>query len=115
MMGRFITQCGSGSLSKALVNKVQLVLLPNKGDQIINARMMSQVLKVGVEVEKGDGDGLFTRESVCRAVRTVMEEDNEVGKEVRTNHDKLRELLLNKDLESEYIDDFNKKLQYLLQ
>ncbi|KAL6966137.1 Cyanidin 3-O-galactoside 2''-O-xylosyltransferase FGGT1 [Sarracenia purpurea var. burkii] len=115
-VGCFITHCGSGSISEALMNKCQLVLVPNRGDQIINAKMMSQILKVGVEIEKGeDGDGLFTRESVCRAVRTVMEEDNAVGKEVRTNHDKLRELLLNKDLESEYIDDFNKKLQHLLQ
>ncbi|KAL7215885.1 hypothetical protein ACSBR1_027935 [Camellia fascicularis] len=48
----FITHCGSGSLFEALVNTCQLVLLPNVGDQIINARMMSKNLKVGVEVEK---------------------------------------------------------------
>nr|A0A2R6QXF8.2 RecName: Full=Cyanidin 3-O-galactoside 2''-O-xylosyltransferase FGGT1; AltName: Full=Flavonoid 3-O-glycoside glycosyltransferase 1; AltName: Full=UDP-xylose flavonoid O-glycosyltransferase 6B; Short=AcUFGT6b [Actinidia chinensis var. chinensis] len=113
-VGCFITHCGSGSLSEALFNKCQLVLLPNVGDQIINARMMSQNLKVGVEVEKGEEDGLFTGESVCRAVRDAMEEGSEVAKEVRDNHAKMREFLLNKDLESSYIDNFNKKLQDLL-
>ncbi|GMP67412.1 hypothetical protein CsSME_00027409 [Camellia sinensis var. sinensis] len=102
-----------GSLPEALVNTCQLVLLPNVGNQIINARMMSRNLKVGVEVEKGE-DGLFTRESVCRAVRVVMDEESEIGKEVRENHGKMREFLLNKDLESSYIDDFNKKLHGLL-
>ncbi|KAH7860907.1 hypothetical protein Vadar_032084 [Vaccinium darrowii] len=75
---------------EALVNECQLVLLPNVGDQIINARMMSASMKVGVEVEKEDQDGLFTRENVCKAVRTVMEEGDEVGKEVRANKAKLR-------------------------
>ncbi|GMP67413.1 hypothetical protein CsSME_00027410 [Camellia sinensis var. sinensis] len=112
-MGCFITHCGSGSLSEALVNTCQLVLLPNVGDRIINARMMSTNLKVGVEVEKGE-DGLFTRESVCKAVRVVMDEESELGKEVKENHGKMKEFSLNKDLESFYIDNFNKKLHGLL-
>lgn len=113
-VGCFITHCGSGSLAEALVNKCQLVLLPQVGDQIINARMMSQNLKVGVEVEKGEEDGVFTRESVCKAVGTVIQEDNQVGKEIRVNHAKLRDFLLDKDLESSYIHSFSKKLQELL-
>lgn len=53
---------------------------------------MSKNLKVGVEIEKGEEDGLFTKESVCKAVRAVMEDDSEVGREVRANHAKLRAL-----------------------
>ncbi|KAF2283497.1 hypothetical protein GH714_010968 [Hevea brasiliensis] len=49
-------------------------------DQIINAGMASRNLKVGVEVEKRE-DGWFTKESVCKAVKSVIEEDSEVGKE----------------------------------
>ncbi|GFS34771.1 UDP-Glycosyltransferase superfamily protein [Actinidia rufa] len=113
-VGCFITHCGSGSISEALLNKCQLVLLPNNGDQTIIARMMSQNHKVGVEVEKGEEDGLFTAKSVSRAVRDVMEEGSAVGKEVKDNHAKMREFLLTKDLESSYIDNFNKKLQDLL-
>lgn len=112
-VGCFITHCGSGSLSEALVNKCQLVLLPNVGDQILNARMMGNNLKVGVEVEKVE-DGLYTKDSVCKAVSIVMDDENETSKNVRANHTKLREMLLSKDLESSYIDNFCKKLQEIV-
>lgn len=113
-VGCFVTHCGLGSLSEALVNECQLVLLPNVGDQIINARMMSGDLKVGVEVEKGDEDGLFSKEGVCKAVKAVTDEDSEIGKEVRTNHAKWREFFSSKGLENSYIDGFVHKLHELL-
>ncbi|KAK7857373.1 udp-glycosyltransferase 79b30 [Quercus suber] len=113
-VGCFVTHCGSGSLSEALVTECQLVLLPHAGDQIINARLMGGDLKVGVEVEKGEEDGLFTREGVCKAVKAVMDDDSEVGKEVRANHTKWREFLSSKGLENSYIDNFVQKLYTLL-
>ena len=94
------------------MNKCQLVFIPHIGDHIFNARMMTN-LKVGVEVEKGEEDGFFTRDSVCKAVKTVMEESGEVGKEVRENHAKIREMLLKKDFESSYVDNFIENLQKL--
>jgi len=52
-VGCFITHCGAGSLTEALVNKCQMVLLPQlDADHIINARMMGSNLKVGVEVQR---------------------------------------------------------------
>ncbi|ESW18543.1 hypothetical protein PHAVU_006G050000 [Phaseolus vulgaris] len=49
----FVTLCGySGSLSQALVNKCELLLLPNHGEMVFNARVIGNTLKVGVEVEK---------------------------------------------------------------
>ena len=113
-IGCFITHCGLGSLFEALMNKCQLVLLPHICDQFFNARMMSNILKVGVEVEKGEEDGLFTKESVSKAVKIVMEVDSEVGREVRANHAKLRELLSSEDLESSYIDGFCQNLKDLV-
>ncbi|KAF5732590.1 UGTPg34 [Tripterygium wilfordii] len=110
-IGCFITHCGSGSISEALINKCQMILLPQIGDQIFNARMMSVVLN---EVDKGEEDGFFTKESVCKAVRAVMDEDSEIATVVRANHDKFRELLLNKDFEPSYINDFIEKLLALL-
>ncbi|GAU51129.1 hypothetical protein TSUD_92710 [Trifolium subterraneum] len=74
---------------------------------------MGNNLKVGVEVEKGE-DGLYTKESVCKAVSIVMDNANEISKKVKANHAKIREMLLNKDLESSYIDDFCKKLQEIV-
>ncbi|ESW21716.1 hypothetical protein PHAVU_005G093600 [Phaseolus vulgaris] len=113
-VGCFITHCGAGSLTEALVNKCQMVLLPQlDGDHIINARMMGSNLKVGVEVEKGEEDGWFTKESVSKAVKIVMDEENEVGREVRENHAKLRNFLVSHDLESICVDNFCQKLQNL--
>jgi len=52
-VGCFVTLCGySGSLSEAVVNKCQLLLLPNHGEKVFNARVIGNTLKVGVEVEK---------------------------------------------------------------
>ncbi|XLR06879.1 hypothetical protein S83_034817 [Arachis hypogaea] len=96
-VGCFITHCGSGSFSEALLNECQLVLLPNVGDQFLNARLMSKNLQVGVEVEKGEDDGLYTKESVCKAVSIVMDDENETSRIVKSNHDKIKEVLLNKD------------------
>ncbi|CAJ1961810.1 unnamed protein product [Sphenostylis stenocarpa] len=112
-VGCFVTHCGSGSLTEAMVNECQLVLLPHAGDQFINARIMSGDLKVGVEVEKSE-DGLFTREDVCKVVRTVMDNDSEVAQMVRTNHAKWRELLLCNGLESSYVDHLDHMLHGLL-
>ncbi|KAF7822880.1 UDP-glycosyltransferase 79B30-like [Senna tora] len=95
-VGCFITHCG-----------VDL-------DQSINARTMSSYLKVGVEVEKGEEDGLFTRESVCKAVRSVMDEESEIGKEIRENHNRFRSYLLSKDLESSCVDSFCNEIRELL-
>ncbi|KAJ7968635.1 Glycosyltransferase [Quillaja saponaria] len=113
-VGCFVTHCGSGSLTEAMVTEGQIVLLPNVGDQIINARIMGGDLKVGVEVEKGEKDGLFTRDGVYKAVKAVMDDDSEVGTLVRANHAKWREFLMSKGLEKSYIDAFVQKLHSLL-
>ncbi|EXB53835.1 hypothetical protein L484_003270 [Morus notabilis] len=77
--------------------------------------LMGNKLRVGVGVKKCEEAGLFTRESVCKAVRTVMEEDySDVGREIRANRAKLHKLLLSENLESSCLDDFSEKLQTLL-
>ncbi|TKY48966.1 Anthocyanidin 3-O-glucoside 2''-O-glucosyltransferase [Spatholobus suberectus] len=94
-VGCFITHCGAASVTEALVNTCQLVLLPRLGpDHIMNARRMSRKLKVGVEVERGEEDGLFTKESVCEAVKVVMDDGNELGRE----KNQFQELLLGLEL-----------------
>ncbi|XP_004487584.1 cyanidin 3-O-galactoside 2''-O-xylosyltransferase FGGT1-like [Cicer arietinum] len=114
-VGCFVTHCGAGSITEGLVNNCQMVLLPQlNGDYIINARIMGRHLKVGVEVKKGEEDGLFTKESVYEAVKIVMDDENEIGREVRSNHTKVRNLLLRHDLESSCLDTFCEKLQELV-
>ncbi|KAF9596226.1 hypothetical protein IFM89_008385 [Coptis chinensis] len=113
-MGCFVTHCGSGSISESLVSECQIVLLPQYGDQCINARMMGGEMKVGVEVEKREEDGWYTKESVSNAVKLVMDEDSQIGKEVRSHHAKWRAFLLSEGLESSYIENFIKSLQSIL-
>ncbi|KAI3747455.1 hypothetical protein L6452_09912 [Arctium lappa] len=114
-VGCFVTHCGWASLSEGLVNECRLVLLPNGGDQIVHSRIMSEVYGVGIEVKKGEEDGVFTKMDVFEAVMKVMDEDGEAGKEVRDKHEKIRGFLLNEDVKSAYIDSFSHELQDFLE
>ncbi|MED6191631.1 hypothetical protein PIB30_001910 [Stylosanthes scabra] len=81
-IGCFITHCGAASVTESLVSSCQLVLLPGPYcDHAITARNLGSRLKVGVEVEKGEEDGLFSKESVNKAVQIVMDDENQVGRE----------------------------------
>ncbi|KAK7401910.1 hypothetical protein VNO78_13770 [Psophocarpus tetragonolobus] len=113
-VGCFITHCGAASITEALLSHCQIVFLPGLGsDYVMNARMMSRKLKVGVEVEKGE-DGLFTKESVCRSVKIVMDEESEVGRQVRANHATVSKLLQSNNLDSTCVDHFCRGLRDLL-
>ncbi|XP_022853757.1 anthocyanidin 3-O-glucoside 2''-O-glucosyltransferase-like [Olea europaea var. sylvestris] len=114
-VGCFVTHGGYASLWEGLVSACQLVVLPHVGEHYIQAKVLSAHLKVGVEVEKGDEDGLFTKKGVNEAIRAVMEVDNEIGKEVKRNHDKLRDFLLSKGLGDSYIHGFVQKMRSLLE
>ncbi|KAK9681602.1 hypothetical protein RND81_10G014200 [Saponaria officinalis] len=112
-VGCFVTHCGAGSITEALVSHCSLVLLPQVTDQFINARMLSLDLQVGIEVEKDD-NGNFSKDRVCDAIKVIMDEESLVGKTTRINHEKWRELLLVKGLEDAYIDDFVQDLRALI-
>ncbi|XAR66521.1 Anthocyanidin 3-O-glucoside 2''-O-glucosyltransferase [Bertholletia excelsa] len=114
-VGCFVTHSGSGSISEAMGSECQLVLIPLRGDFIVNARMIARDLKVGVEVEKGEDDEFFSREGVCKAIKMAMDEDSEVGKVTKTNLAKWREFLRSDGLESSYMDSFIQQLQGMLQ
>ncbi|KMS97401.1 hypothetical protein BVRB_6g155500 [Beta vulgaris subsp. vulgaris] len=114
-VGCFITHCGVGSLSEAMVSQCQVVLMPQAVDQFMNARQMSLELKIGVEVESTETDGFFTREALCKAVSLVMDEQSEVAREVKANHAKWRDFILTEGLEDSYISSFIQSLQHLLQ
>uniref|UniRef100_A0A7N0V6V0 UDP-glycosyltransferases domain-containing protein n=1 Tax=Kalanchoe fedtschenkoi TaxID=63787 RepID=A0A7N0V6V0_KALFE len=115
-VGCFITHCGASSAAEGLMSECQLVLLPYLiTDRFVSAKVMSQDMRVGVEVERGDEDGLFDRYGVCKAVMQVMNNvEDGVGKEVKINHDKLRRVLLSPELESSWYQEFETKLKQRL-
>lgn len=64
-VGCFVTHCGSNSSAEDLLNECQLVLISHFVEQHIIARKMGRDVKLGVDVEKGEEDAVFTREGVC--------------------------------------------------
>ncbi|KAL0442710.1 UNVERIFIED_CONTAM: Anthocyanidin 3-O-glucoside 2''-O-glucosyltransferase [Sesamum latifolium] len=113
-VGCFVTHCGYGSSWEGLMSECQLVLLPQQGDQYVNAKWLSGDLGVGVEIEKGDEDGRFTKEAVSGAIMAAMGDESEVGMRVRAKHDEWRELLFTGGFEDSYFDNFVRELSALL-
>lgn len=111
--GAFLTHCGWNSLMEGMSAGLPLIALPMQWDQGLNARLIVNELKVGVEVAR-QNNGEASRQDICRAVRAVMAlEDGEVGKEVRKRAlqmgDVFRRTILNgesKGSEEQYIDKF---------
>ncbi|KAI3873100.1 hypothetical protein MKX03_031476 [Papaver bracteatum] len=110
-VGCFVSHCGFGSLSESLLNDVQLVLMPQMDDQYLTSRLLSGELKVAVEVEKKENESWFCKESICKAIKMVMDEDSKTGFEMKANHLNLKGLLSKQGVESSYIDNFIHKLQ----
>ncbi|KAF5188726.1 Udp-glycosyltransferase 79b30 [Thalictrum thalictroides] len=113
-VGCFISHGGLSSVTEALVNNTQLVIIPQRGDQYIIARLMSGDMKVAVEVEMREEDGWYSKENVCTTVKSVMDEGNETGKQIRANKLKLKEFLLDENLESTYLDSALDRLKETL-
>ena len=94
---------------ESLTSHPQIVLVPEIPDQMLNTRLLAEVLQVAVEVKK-DENGWFSKKSLCKAIKSLMDEENEVGK----NHGKWKDTLTNPGFMSNYIDNFVGQLQGLL-
>ncbi|CAH8279588.1 unnamed protein product [Arabidopsis lyrata] len=112
-VGCFVNHCGFGSMWESLVSDCQIVLLPYLCDQVLNTRLMSEELEVSVEVKREE-TGWFSKESLCVAITLVMDKDSELGNLVRTNHAKLKEVLVSHGLLTDYTDKFVETLQDLV-
>ncbi|RVW79312.1 Retrovirus-related Pol polyprotein from transposon RE1 [Vitis vinifera] len=89
-VGCFVSHYGFGSMWDPLMSDPQIVLVPELCDQTLNARLLAEELKVAVEVEKEE-NGWVSKESLCKAVKSVMDEEDEVGCLVKKNHAKWKE------------------------
>ncbi|XVF71134.1 hypothetical protein PTKIN_Ptkin12aG0011500 [Pterospermum kingtungense] len=111
-VGCFVCHSGFSSVIEAFVNDCQLVLLPLKGDQFLNSKLIAGDLKAAVEVSRRDEDGYFSKESIKDAVNTVMVEvDNNPGMSIRENHKKLKEFLLNAQRQDMFISDLVEEMK----
>ncbi|MCD7448878.1 UDP-glycosyltransferase [Datura stramonium] len=111
-VGCFVSHCGFGSMWESLMSDCQIVLVPNLADQILNTRLLANELKVAVEVER-DENGWFTKENLCKTIRSVMDEGSELGGIVKKNHVKWKETLTRPGFMSGYIEEFVNDLHKL--
>ncbi|KAL5972685.1 hypothetical protein ACLOJK_039490 [Asimina triloba] len=114
-VGCFVCHAGFSSVAEGLVSDCQLVMLPCRGDQFLNARLVSGDLKAGVEVKRDEESGSFAREDVCAAVKAVMEGgEKEPGKTVRENHAKWRDFLVGVREQDQVFKGFVEKMKEMV-
>ncbi|KAL5562706.1 hypothetical protein UlMin_032453 [Ulmus minor] len=112
-VGGFVNHCGFGSMWESLMSDKKIVLVPHLGDQILNTKLLVGELEVAVEVER-DENRWFSKESLSRAIKSVMDKDSEVGIRVKKNHEKWRQVLRKPGFMGGYIDKFVHNLQELV-
>ncbi|MBA0590113.1 anthocyanidin-3-O-glucoside rhamnosyltransferase [Gossypium raimondii] len=111
-VGCCICHSGFSSIMEALMNDCQLVLLPLKGDQFLNAKLVAGDMKAGVEVSRREEDGYFSKENIKEAVETVMVDvDKEAGVSIRQNHMKWKDFLLNAEIQDKLISNLVEQLK----
>nr|QSH48336.1 UGT3 [Ginkgo biloba] len=108
--GGFVTHCGWSSILEGMSVGLPLIALSMQLDQGLNARLIAEELKVGVEVGRGS-DGSLDRDEICKAVRMVMVEEE--GRAVRLRAEEMGFLFRTKILnagsdgsQNRYIDEF---------
>ncbi|CAK8541876.1 unnamed protein product [Lathyrus sativus] len=100
-IGGFLTHCGWSSAIESFQVGCPLIMLPFINDQSVNARLMEEKM-VGVKVERNDEK--FSRDSVAKALRLVMVEEE--GKGYRSKAEEMKKIVGDKELHQKYIDEF---------
>jgi len=108
-VGGFRTHCGQHSLTEGLLFGRPLIMLPIRGDQGPNARLM-EGKKVGLQVARDENNGSFDRHGVASAVRAVMLEEETRGIFL-ANALKQQAIVADKELHERYIDQFVEQLR----
>lgn len=111
-VGCYLCHAGFSSVVEAMVNDCQVVMLPQKGDQFMNSKLVSGDLEAGVEVNRRDEDGYFGKMDIAEAVKTVMMNvDEEPAKSIRENHKKWKEFLKNSAIQENFVKNFVKEME----
>ncbi|KAF3338892.1 anthocyanidin 3-O-glucosyltransferase-like protein [Carex littledalei] len=106
-VGCFVSHVGFSSLMEGMIADCQLVMLPQRADQLTNSVLLEKELGVGVEVERNEADGSFRREAISDAIKAVMVEEESRGKN-------WKEFLMNKEVQEKFMVEFVKSLRDLV-
>ncbi|XP_039684614.1 hydroquinone glucosyltransferase [Medicago truncatula] len=84
-IGGFLSHCGWGSTLETVVNGVPVIAWPLFAEQRMNARLLTDVLKVAVRPKVDDESGIVKREEVAKCVKRIMEGDEslEIQKRIK--------------------------------
>ncbi|XP_078166573.1 anthocyanidin-3-O-glucoside rhamnosyltransferase-like [Carex rostrata] len=113
-VGCFVCHAGFSAVMEGLIADCQLVMLPQRTDQFLISMLFEKELGIGVEVERSEADGSFRREAISEAIGTVMAEEGSRGKKMRLKQKKLKEFLMNKEVQEEFMVEFVKSLRDLV-
>ncbi|XP_017432234.2 putative UDP-rhamnose:rhamnosyltransferase 1 [Vigna angularis] len=102
-VGAFLTHCGWNSVIEGLQVGCPLVMLPFQYDQWSIAKFMEEK-KVGVKVHRNEHDSKFTRDSVAKALTSVMTEEE--GKYLRKEAQEMSKIVGDKQLQLKYVNEF---------
>ncbi|MED6194236.1 hypothetical protein PIB30_026624 [Stylosanthes scabra] len=102
-VGGFLSHSGWSSVIESLQFGCPLVMLPFQNEQGLVARLMEERM-VGIKVARNEHDGKFSRDSLAKALRSVMLEDE--GNPYRNHAEKMSKIVGDKELHQKYIDEF---------
>ncbi|KAK9664525.1 hypothetical protein RND81_14G048400 [Saponaria officinalis] len=86
-VGCFVTHCGWNSTLESITAGVPMVAFPQWTDQMTNAKLVEDLWKIGVRVEKHEEEGLVNADEINRCLEVVMKSE-----EMRENAENLMKL-----------------------
>ncbi|KAH7521558.1 hypothetical protein FEM48_Zijuj07G0046200 [Ziziphus jujuba var. spinosa] len=113
--GCFVTHCGWNSTLESIACGVPMIGYPQWSDQGTNAKLIEDVWKIGLRVNKNK-DGIVESDEFKRCLEVVMG-DGDKGEEMRRNAKKLKDLARESAKEGgssdknlkEFVDEINQK------
>ena len=103
-----MSHCGWSSVIEGLQVGLPIIILLFHNEQYLVVRLMEEKM-VGIKVQKNEHDGKFTRDSVARALRPVMLEEE--GKTSKSQAKEMSKIFGDKDLHQNYVDELVDNLE----
>ncbi|XP_038896950.1 UDP-glycosyltransferase 91C1 [Benincasa hispida] len=104
-VGGCLTHCGWNSIIEGLGFGRVMILFPVVNDQGLNARLLEEK-RIGIEIERNERDGSFSRDSVSESVRSAMAEGSGTGNLLREKTMEMKGLFGDGDKNERHLDEF---------